>query len=49
MAMTDSRGNGGGSIDGGAVRCKSGGKLLQPDFHEVNYGCPNRNDCCAAD
>src|SRR5229473_5779192 len=48
-AITDSRRNGGGSIDGGGVHCKSEWKLLQRDFLEVNYGRPNKNDCSAAD
>jgi hypothetical protein len=49
MAMTDSRGNGGGSIDGGGVHWEAGWKLLQPYLLEVNYGCPDRKDCAGAD
>jgi hypothetical protein len=49
MAMTDSRRNGGGSIDWGAVHWEAGWKLLQPYLLEVTYDWPDRNDCAAAD
>jgi hypothetical protein len=48
-AITDSRWEGRGSIDGGGVHWEAGWKLVQPYSLEVNYGCPDRNDCSAAD